>query len=235
LGGIQSPIGKTDYPYSEQWNLGVQRQFTQGLVVDAGYVGTHGVSLPLYSINHDQLPNQYNSMGANLFTKVANPFYGIIPASAGILGQPTVGQGYLLKPYPQYLYMTEDSPSLAGSSYQALQVRVEERMKAGGIILVSYTHAHLQGTADVLTGYLETSRFGVGGASGVQDNNNIAGEQSLSSFDVPNRLVVSYTVNLPFGRGKWLLGNANGVVDRIVGGWKLNGIYTAMSGFPIAF
>lgn len=233
--GIQSPIAKTNYPYSEQWNAGIQRQFGGGLVIDAGYVGTHGVSLPLYSINHDQLPNQYNSMGADLFTQVPNPFYGIIPTSAGTLGQPTVGKGYLLKPYPQYLYMTEDSPSIAGSSYQALQVRVEERMKAGGVILVSYTHAHLQGTADVLTGYLETSRFGVGGASGVQDNNNIAGEQSLSSFDVPNRLVVSYTVGLPFGHGQWLFNNVNGVVDRIIGGWKLNGIYTAQSGFPLAF
>ncbi|MEO6802554.1 MAG: TonB-dependent receptor, partial [Granulicella sp.] len=186
-------------------------------------------------INHDQLPNQYNSMGSDLFTKVPNPLYGLVPAKNAILGSPTIGKGYLLKPHPQYLSMTEDSPNIAGSSYQALQVRVEERFRSAGVLLVSYTHAHLQGTADVLTGYLETSRFGVGGASGVQDNNNIAGEQSLSSFDVPNRLVVSYTLGLPVGRGKWLLSNANGFVNRIVGDWKLNGIYTAQSGFPLAF
>jgi hypothetical protein len=189
----------------------------------------------LYSINHDQLPNQYNSMGADLFTKVPNPFYGIIPATSALLGQPTIGKGYLLKPYPQYLYMTEDSPAIAGSSYQALQVRAEERFKSAGVLLVSYTYSHLQGTADVLTGYLETSRFGVGGASGVQDNNNIAGEQSKSSFDVPNRAVISYTLGLPIGHGKWLLTNANGFVDRLVGGWKVNGIATFQSGFPIAF
>jgi hypothetical protein len=249
--GIQSPMPNSNFPYAQQWNAGVQRQFGGGLVVDIGYVGSHGVSLPLYSINHDQLPNQYlplanvvyqpdaNNPGPSttngLTHKVANPFYGIIPTTAGVLGQSTVAAGYLLKPYPQYLYITEDAPSIAGSSYNALQVRVEERFKSAGVLLVSYTRAHLQGTADVLTGYLETSRFGVGGASGVQDNNNIAGEQSISSFDVPNRAVISYTVGLPIGRGKWLLPNANAVVDSIVGGWKLNGIATFQSGFPIAF
>jgi hypothetical protein len=239
--GIQSPLAKTSYPYFQQWNLGLQHQFGQGLVVDVGYVGTHGVSLPLYSINHDQVPDQIiNSMtptalGTYLNTPVANPFYGIIPASAGLLGQPTVGQGYLLKPYPQFQNVTEDSPFIADSSYQALQVRVEERFKSASILLVSYTHSHLEGTADVLTGYLETSRFGVGGASGVQDNDCISCEYSKSSFDVPDRAVISYTLGPPFGRGQLLLGNANGLVDRLAGGWTINGILTFQSGFPIAF
>jgi hypothetical protein len=239
--GIQSPLPTTSYPYAQQWNLGLQHQFAQGFVVDLGYVGTHGVSLPLYSVNHNQLPDSIiNSMspsalGTYLNTSVANPFYGIIPSSAGLLGQPTIGQGYLLKPFPQYLYVTEDSPNIADSSYQAAQLRMEKRFKTAGVLLVSYTHAHLEGTADVLTGYLETSRFGVGGASGVQDNDNIGGEYSKSSFDVPNRAVVSYTLTLPFGRGRALLGNANGFVDRLVNDWTLNGIATFQDGFPIAF
>jgi hypothetical protein len=233
--GIQSPLPHTSYPYAEQWNLGLQHQFGQSLVIDAGYVGSHGVDLPLYSINHNQLPYQYIAQGAAaMATKVPNPFFGIAP-STSVLGGPTVSQGYLLRPFPQYLYVTEDAPAIAGSSYQALQVRVEERLKSAGVLLVSYTHAHLEGTADTLTGYLEGSRFGVGGASGVQDNNNIAGEYSKSSFDIPDRAVISYTLGLPFGRGKALLGNANGFVDRVVGGWTLNGIFTFQSGLPIAF
>jgi hypothetical protein len=239
--GIQSPLPNTSYPYSQQWNLGVQHQFAEGFVVDIGYVGSHGVSLPLYSINLDQLPDTIiNSMtpaalGTYLNTQVPNPFYGIIPASAGILGQPTVGQGYLLKPYPQFQYITEDSPFIADSSYQALQARLEKRFKSAGVLLVSYTHAHLEGTADVLTGYLETSRFGVGGQSGVQDNDNLSLEYSKSSFDVPNRVVISYSLTLPFGRGQHFLSNANGFVDRTIGGWTLNGILTFQDGFPIAF
>ncbi len=233
--GIQSPLPNTSYPYSEQWNVGFQRQFGRGLVVDAGYVGTHGVSLPLYSINHNQLPSQYIAQGKAAMTKlVPNPFFGKLP-STSVLGGATIAQGYLLRPFPQYLYVTEDAPSIAGSKYEALQVRVEERFKSAGVLLVSYTHAHLEGTADTLTGYLEGSRFGVGGASGIQDNNNVAGEYSRSSFDIPDRGVISYTLGLPFGRGKAFLGNANALVNGIIGNWTVNGIFTFQSGLPIAF
>jgi hypothetical protein len=53
-------------------------------------------------------------------------------------------------------------------------------------------------------------------------------------MDVPHRLVVSYTYDLPFGRGRPVLGSATGVVDKLISGWALNGIYTAQSGAPIS-
>jgi hypothetical protein len=66
----------------------------------------------------------------------------------------------------------------------------------------------------------------------VVDNYNRRMDRSLEAFDVPQRLVVSYSVNLPFGKGQRLLGNA-GVFNRFVSGWQLTGIYTAQSGTPI--
>src|SRR5215471_3378869 len=121
--GIQSPIPNQPYPYMQQWNLDLQKQFSGGMLLDVGYAGARGVHLPLYSINVDQLPDQYDSLGSALLKPVPNPFYGIIPASAGLLGQPTVPYGYLLKPYPQYLYMTADSATVGNNYYEALQVK----------------------------------------------------------------------------------------------------------------
>ena len=40
----------------------------------------------------------------------------------------------------------------------------------------------------------------------VQDYNNLAGEKSLSSQDVSQRLIISYVLDLPFGHGKRLSG-----------------------------
>jgi hypothetical protein len=69
----------------------------------------------------------------------------------------------------------------------------------------------------------------------VQDNTNIkGGEYSISSFDVPNRLVLSYVVDLPFGNGHHFLSSAHGVTEKLVGGWSVNGITTIQSGFPLA-
>src|SRR6185295_3554916 len=41
---------------------------------------------------------------------------------------------------------------------------------------------------------------------------------------------VSGIYELPFGRGKALLGDSNSVVSRIVGGWQIAGLYTYQSG-----
>ena len=234
--GIQSPLPDQPYPYMQQWNLDLQRELGSGLLVDVGYAGSRGVHLPLYSVNLDQIPNQYLSMGSGLLTQVPNPFYGTILQSAGILGQPTIAQGYLLKPYPQYLWVTADSPSIGDSFYRALQTKVQKRFGSGGVLTGSYTWSHFEGTADVLSPWLEADRFGVGGAYGIQDNNNInPGERSLSSFDLPHRLVISYVVDLPFGRNRRFLSNAGGIKGGLVSGWSFNGVSTFQSGFPLAF
>src|SRR5712691_891075 len=96
--GIQSPVPDQEYPQVQQWNVDLQRQFGQGLMVVVGYAGSRGRHLPLYSMNLDQIPNQYLSQGSALLNQVDNPFFGIIPASAGVLGQRRIAQGYLLKP-----------------------------------------------------------------------------------------------------------------------------------------
>jgi hypothetical protein len=233
--GVGGPLPDQPTPMVQQWNVDVQKQVGAGLMIDVGYAGSRGAHLPLYSVNQDQLPNQYQSMGSDLLTQVSNPFYGVLPPSVGVLGQKTVAKGYLLKPYPQYLYVSAFSPDVGDTFYRALQVKVQKRFGGGGMVMASYAWSHLNGSADVLSTWLEASRFGVGGGNGVQDNTNIkGGESSLSSFDAPHRLVLSYVVDLPFGKGKHFLRNVTGVADKLASGWGINGITTFQSGFPMA-
>jgi hypothetical protein len=67
----------------------------------------------------------------------------------------------------------------------------------------------------------------------LQDPTNYALERSLSQFDLPHLLNISYVYELPFGRGKMIGNNWNPVVNGILGGWKTNGIWTFSDGFPI--
>jgi hypothetical protein len=69
----------------------------------------------------------------------------------------------------------------------------------------------------------------------VQDNNNLRGERSLSSQDVPQRLVISYVLDLPIGQEKRYLGHIGGSLNRIAGGWGIDGVTTLQRGFPLAF
>jgi hypothetical protein len=50
---------------------------------------------------------------------------------------------------------------------------------------------------------------------------------------VDHRLVSSFVYEIPVGRGRKHLSNANRVVDALLGGWQVNGIVTFQSGFSM--
>jgi Carboxypeptidase regulatory-like domain len=53
-----------------------------------------------------------------------------------------------------------------------------------------------------------------------------------SDFDTRHLLTLDYVYQLPFGRGKQLLGNVNGVANAFLGGWQWSGIVRTTSGLP---
>jgi hypothetical protein len=60
-------------------------------------------------------------------------------------------------------------------------------------------------------------------------------ERSLSSFDSRQRFVLSYVVDLPFGKNQRLLSGVNGFTDKLISGWGVNGVTTFQDGFPLHF
>jgi hypothetical protein len=231
---IQSPVPDQPTPYVQQWNLTIQRQFAGDMALEAGYAGSKGTHLPLTnSFQIDQLPDQYLSMGSALMTKVANPFYGKVPITAGILAQPTVIQGQLLRPFPQYTGASDTSDMAGDSTYHSLQMKLEKRFKQGGSLLTSYTWAKLISNADTVTMWLEATK-GVTSAN-IQNFNNLGAERSVVSQDVPYRLVISYVLDLPFGKGKKLMSGVSGITDKLISGWGVNGTAAFQSGTPLVF
>jgi hypothetical protein len=222
------------YPYAQQWNLNVEQQFGSKTVLEVGYGGSKGTHLPLYQLNVDQLPDQYDAMGPALLNPVANPFLGKVPSTSGLLGTATtIAAGYLLDPYPQYLSLTAFSPYIGGSNYNSLQVKFKRQLGAGGTILASYTWSRLISDTDTLTSWLEAAQ--PGGQYGTQDAYNRKADRSLSANDVPQNFVLSYVVDVPVGQNRRFLGSLHGVPQAVMGGWSLNGVSTFRSGFPLSF
>jgi hypothetical protein len=52
---------------------------------------------------------------------------------------------------------------------------------------------------------------------------------------VPHRLSLSGILELPFGKGRRFLSDADGFLNALVGGWQVQGVYTYQSGFAIPF
>lgn len=233
---IASPVPEQPYGYTQQWNFGVEHSLLQHGALKLAYAGAKGTHLYLqgggtfsyYNIN--QLPDQYDSLGPALLNTVANPLYGKVPASAGTLGAPTIAEGFLLRPYPQFQQVQVVAPTKGFSNYDALQSSYQYRLPAQGELLVSYTWSKILSNTDSIINFLDPAPTG-----SVQDFDNLSAENSLSSYDIPQNLVISYSTPLPFGRQEEYFNHVHGFVGGLISGWRISGITTLQAGTPLAY
>ncbi len=141
--------------------------------------------------------------------------------------QPLPGLGQPPRPYPDF-NSTFFADSRGFSNYNALQVKVTKRMSHGLSLLGGYTWGK------ALDNNEGDECYGCGsGNSGPQNFNDINADYGPGATDVRGRFVVSSVWMLPFGKGQLFLGGSGRVVDHLVGGWALSGIFTDQSGFPL--
>lgn len=74
---------------------------------------------------------------------------------------------------------------------------------------------------------------GSGGVTDVQNPFNLRRERAVSAMDVPQRLVLTFSYQLPIGRDKRLGSGWGRHVDWVLDGWEVNGLMTFSSGFPL--
>lgn len=204
--------------YMQQWNFGIQQELGSGSVLEVIYAGSAGVGLPAqWASQLNQLSDSYLTLGAALREPVPNPFFGVV--QNGPLAQPTVARGQLLRPYPQFQTLYAEGMPLGHSTYHSFQLQFNRRF-GSSVISTAYTMSKAIGNTESRSDWLE------GGAQstsmGFLNNNNRKLDKSLATADVPHRLVVSYSVDLPFRK------------NLFVSGWQVSGLYTAQSGTPIA-
>jgi hypothetical protein len=227
LNPVVNPIRHS--PYVQQWMAGVQYSLTNNDLLDITYVGNHGVHVLAQYLEWNQLPTKDLALGNQLNAQVPNPFFGHITSSGCGLDQPTIIQGQLLRPYPEYCSVTEAPPAVGSSNYNALQVTYNHRWHSGLNVNVSYTYSKFLDNVQGSSGWAFP-----GSGSSVRDAYNLAAERSVDISDIPQSLVVNYIYELPFGHGKSLGGEWHGPVNAVLGGWQLTGILTAKSGFPLS-
>ena len=219
-----SPLPSNPWAYAQQFNFDIQRELGYGFMLDTAFGGNKGTHLVIGSFPLDNLPDKDLSLGSSLLSSVPNPFYGLV--QYGTLSAPTVTAEQLLRPYPQYTGVALPSYNNGDSEYYSLQVKLQKRLSNGVSILLGYTHAKMITDTETNSGWLEA-----GGVASYQDATNLKGERSISSFDVPNRLIVGYSADIPVGKGRKYL--VPRYLDPIVGGWGIQGITTFQNGLPL--
>jgi hypothetical protein len=130
----------------------------------------------------------------------------------------------------QYQFASLFSLSTAGMSYyNSGQITLRHPMKHGLQLDVSYTMSQsidMGSDAERYPGLI-THNFSI-----IYNTWNPGLNRAPSDFDTRHLVTVDYVYQLPFGRGKQLLGGANKLTDAFVGGWQLSGIMRSTSGLP---
>ena len=144
------------------------------------------------------------------------------------LNTATPGPGFnpaARRPYPQ-LQSVIAAISRGWMKYNSLQMRLERRASAGNYVLAAYTFSKA----------LTNGVSGFGGDPGivyfpvVTDDDVDAGS---ANTDLRHNFTLSTLYNLPIGNGQPILSDLTGVADAILGGWSVNAIFVAHSGYPL--
>jgi hypothetical protein len=128
---------------------------------------------------------------------------------------------------PQYSSLW-DWRSIAWSNYNSLQVSLNKQMSNGAMFGFNYTYSKaldIESMAERGVHYLTDS---------VINPWNIRQMYGPSDADLRHQINGYWIAQLPFGKGKAIAGNAHGVADALIGGWRWGGTTRWTTGFPVS-
>jgi hypothetical protein len=112
------------------------------------------------------------------------------------------------------------------SNFNAMTLSLRKAYSKGVSFDFNYTLGHSQDNGGA-------PEAGGGSHAGIMLNPyNLDSFYGDSDFDVRHNINSNVLVELPFGRGKPILGNAGTLAEALVGGWQLSTIFRYRSGLP---
>lgn len=216
---------------------GIQREIWGGIGVEATYVYSRGYDLAVNrELNYiprncvrstDGLPCLIDLATANPATLVAdlatattylnatvpNPFRTLVPSSA-TWNSSTIARRRLLTAFPQFgnVSVTEYNGT---SDFHSIQLQFMKRFTKGLSLNGSYTWSR----EHIKNQYLNP-----------QDTEL---NDSISTNERPNRFTFSGIYELPFGKGRAIGKDWHPIVDGILGGWQIQGLFERQDGEPL--
>ena len=190
-----------------QWSIGLQREISRNLVVEAAYVGNRGVWWAAQTLSpwaSNAIPfSTLAARGLDLNSAadrqlLASPISSALAKSRGFGTPPypgfptglTVAQ--TLRPLPEYTGVVQTWTPLGNTWYDSLQAKVTKRFSHGLDALVTYTWSK-----SLSLGAEENNNYGSPTTPVINDVFNRMNSKSLSGFDQPQSLIIAGNYTTP--------------------------------------
>jgi hypothetical protein len=201
-------------PLIQEFSLGFQYEFAPSWILDVGYVGSKGINLTAYNHNHNQ-PVTFTPCSP-IGSKCSSDPQGLCQMVGGEPICNTAANGQFRVPYLGYgVFGLQGNDHSGSSNYNSLQVTVRHQFGHGVSMQAAYTW-----DKDLSTVFF-------GNAANINEALCMRCQYGRVSFDRPQRFVLNYSYDLPFGKGM------QGFAGKVIGGWNVSGITIAQSGDPL--
>jgi hypothetical protein len=208
-------------PYTQQFNLTLQRQLKGGWAIETGYVGSHfiggiGIWDPYQAVQVSPAnPLTVRDRNGVAYTITANTV-----ANEELRHQII---GLSRKRGARY------SSNIGFTNYSSWQTTLSRRLHRGLYFQAAYTYSK---TEDNVSGSLSTdelnaTRVGQNGANIYNNQANVAQNKARGDFDRPHRVVVSYAYEIPVKKVSFL-------DNAVFRNWTVSGIVTYQKGLPFS-
>jgi hypothetical protein len=176
-----------------------------------GYIQSYNFSI------EQQLPSNFLVSVAFVGTATTHQFVDH-ELNAGFPGSGTAGLPLNVSLGRRVSTLFEDG--WLSSHYNSFQVAVNRRISSGLLLKGAYTHSKAIDMAD------DDGRVGLLFNYAPE----LARNEALAGFDIPNNFQLGGFYELPFGKNKPYL--QSGFASHVLGGWQINGIFSAYTGLP---
>ena len=199
-----------------------------------GYQGLSGPDVSAYVLNNFNYVSR-NSVGglAQFINLTVDPNTGNQLMSENSYNGKRISP-YFFNNFPQYAMEVDTLDTHDWSNYNALEIQLQRHFTNGLQFQASYTYAKSLDTRsyDPIFNTVPTGTTSQSTTSVPWDYTHRQWNYAPSDFDRRHSLQGDWVWELPFGRGKQWLHDVNSVLDRMVGGWSLSGVFTMQSGVP---
>lgn len=203
LTGIVLPQGIRD-PYVYNYFLGVQHELPWKLVVETNYVGNVAHKV-FRAENINRYPGSVLPVGSQATDNFGRTWFGNGGFANNIYGN------------------MRNWRNVVNSNYNALQLSVRKQMSRGVLFNVNYTYSHTIDNGSTWHSGATTAN-GAGAGEGYTTDFTLPQlDRGNSLFDIRQRLILNYVIQLP---GQ----NMHGFLGAVLGGWSYNGVWAFQTG-----
>jgi hypothetical protein len=209
-------------PYYEDWSFNLQHSLTKNLLLSLAYSGSDGHWLPGAAVAGpftNQIPVKYLPLQGTLSSTLNAASLATVQAMFPSFTTPfpnftgTVAQA--LKPFPQYGGISDPWLDVGNSTYNSLQISLNQRLSSGLTFMFNYTYSK---ELDDLVG--------------VRDPNKDFLEKGPGIIDHPTVVAATFLYQLPLGAGH-KFNSSSQVLSAIISHWQFSGIFTYGGGAPL--